>query len=88
LISHLFYLSQTVTTLNLAMNTIGAIGARAISQALEINQVEWIFRFFISINHLFYLSQTLTTLDLTRNQIGDAGARAICRALKTNQVEW
>ena len=37
--SHLFYLSQTITTLNLEFNQIGAVGAKAIGQALERNQV-------------------------------------------------
>jgi len=43
LISHLFYLSQALTTLNLAANKIDARGARAIAQALERNQVRQIF---------------------------------------------
>ena len=39
-ISHLFfYLSQTLTTLNLTFNQIGDEGAGAIGQALERNQV-------------------------------------------------
>jgi len=39
LISHLFYLSQTLTTLKLDTNEIGDAGAQTIGQALEINQV-------------------------------------------------
>jgi len=56
LISHLFYLSQTLTTLNLGNNQIGTEGTRAICQALERNQVRYIFIFFISISHLFYFT--------------------------------
>jgi len=85
-ISHLFYLSQTLTTLNLESNTIGDKGAQAIAQALEKNQVREIFSFFISIRHLFYLSQTLTTLHLESNKIGAEGAQAIALALQRNQV--
>jgi len=39
LISHLFYSSQTLTTLDLSQNQIGDEGAQAIGQALERNQV-------------------------------------------------
>jgi len=39
LISHIFYLSQTLITLNLYGNQIGDEGAQAIGQALERNQV-------------------------------------------------
>jgi len=85
-ISHLFYLSQTLTTLNLERNEIGAEGAQAIAQALEKNQVREIFRFFISISQLFYLSQTLTALHLGWNGIGAEGAQAIAQALERNQV--
>ena len=54
LISHLFYSSQTLTTLNLGFNQVGAKGAQAIGQALERNQVREIVSFFISISQLFY----------------------------------
>ena len=53
-ISHLFYSSQTLTTLNLGLNQVGAKGAQAIGQALERNQVREIVSFFISTSHLFY----------------------------------
>jgi len=45
-ISHLFCLSQTLNILNLSKNQIGDAGARAIGQALETNQVRYIFSFF------------------------------------------
>ena len=38
-ISHFFYLSQTLTTLELWRNQIGAKGAQAIAEALQRNQV-------------------------------------------------
>ena len=85
-ISHLLYLSQTLTTLYLEFNQIGDAGAQAIGRALERNQVSSIFNFFISISHLLYLSQTLTDLDLSSNNIRDAGAQAISQALERNQV--
>jgi len=85
-ISHFFYLSQTLTTLDLGGNQIRAEGAQAIAQALEKNQVREIFSFFISISYSFYLSQTLTILNLRLNKIRAEGAQAIAQALERNQV--
>jgi len=39
LTSHLFYLSQTLTTLDLSYNVIEDAGAQAIGKALQTNQV-------------------------------------------------
>jgi len=39
LISHILYLSQALTTLDLSCNEVGDAGAQAIHQALETNQV-------------------------------------------------
>ena len=86
MISHPFYSSQTLTTLDLQFNKIGAKGTQAIAQALTRNQVRYIFSFFILISHLFYSSQTLNTLHLQHNQIGADGAHAIGQALERNQV--
>ena len=86
MISHPFYSSQTLTTLDLQFNKIGAKGTQAIAQALTRNQVRFIFSFFISISHLFYSSQMLTTLTFNGNQIGTEGAHAIGQALERNQV--
>jgi len=86
LICHIFYLSQTLTTLFLRGNLIGDVGAQAIGQALQRNQVREIFSFFVLTNRLFYLSQTLTTLNLDENEIGDAGVQAIGHALERNKV--
>ena len=38
--SHLFYLSQTITTLNLEFNQIGAVDAQVIGQALKRNRMK------------------------------------------------
>jgi len=84
----LLYLLQTLITLNLENNQIGAEGARSIAQGLQINQVTYIFSIFASITSFLYSLQTLTTLNLVDNEIGDAGAQSIAQALQINQVRY
>ena len=77
---------QTLTELDLAYNQIGPEGAQAIAQALDRNQVRYIFSFFTSVTSLLYLLQTLTMLRLDYNQIGPEGGQAIAQGLDRNQV--
>jgi len=85
-ITSLYFLWQTLTTLNLEGNQVKDAGAQVVGQALEINQVRYIYNFVSSIVSLLYLLQTLTTLNLERNGIRDTGAQAIGQALERNQV--
>jgi len=74
--------------LNLKLNQIGAEGAQAIGEALQINQVGYKFNSFASITSLFFLRQTLTTLNLEENQMENTGAQVIGQALERNQVRY
>ena len=74
---------QTLTTLDLYLNEIGAEGARHLADTLQINKVRLISYPLIAD---FHLNQTLTTLLLIDNQIGNEGAQHLANALQTNRV--
>ena len=82
---HLFLLTQTLTSLNLQHNTIGADGARHLADTLKTNTVNIIFIFSLHL-HLFLITQVLTILNLEDNGIGDNGMQYLGDALKTNTV--
>ena len=73
--THLHFFTQTLTTLNLWNNQIGAVGAQHPADALRNNTVTRILSSSISYTHVHFFTQTLTTLDLGGNQIGDKGAQ-------------
>ena len=77
--------SQTLTTLHLQGNDIGAAGAQHLGEALRVNQVRH-WRWSFSDVLCPPSSQTLTTLDLQYNSIGDAGAQYLGEGLRVNQV--
>ena len=52
-ISHLLYLCQTLTTLDLWDNKIGDAGTQTIARALERNQVRYIFNLLTYISYHF-----------------------------------
>ena len=91
-----FYFIQTLTTLNLSSNQIGAEGAQHLSDALLHNTVRQNHLFFLSLSlslllllsypTAFYFIQTLTTLNLYDNQIGAEGAQHLSDALLHNTV--
>jgi len=63
----------------------GAKGAQAIVQALERNQVRYIFSYFIPISLLLYLSQTLIAFMLEDSDVSAECEQAIYQALKRNK---
>jgi hypothetical protein len=79
-------LTQTLTTLRLQHNQIGALGAQHLADALRNNTVTLILSSSLSYPHLHFFTQTLTTLDLGENQIGDLGAQHLVDALRNNMV--
>ncbi len=86
---HLFMdrFSQTLTTLDLGSNRIGAQGAEHLANALQQNIV-WLFTSLDLLCNLFihHSPQTLTTLDLGSNRIGAQGAEHLANALQQNMV--
>ena len=85
MVRDVLYLLQTLTTLSLRSCQIGAKGAQVIVQALERNQVRYIFSHFIPISRLLYLSQTLIALMLEDSDVRAECAQAIRRALQRNK---
>ena len=63
----------------------GAKGAQAIVQALERNQVRYIFSYFVVISLLLYLYQTLIALMLEDSNVSADCEQAIYQALKRNK---
>ncbi|CAF3941382.1 unnamed protein product [Adineta steineri] len=89
------YLDQTLTTLNLEHNEIGAKGAQDLANALQINKTLTTLNIYNSqigaegATHLanaLEINETLTTLNLGWNKIGDQGARNLANALQVNKV--
>jgi hypothetical protein len=77
---------QTLTTLILAYNPLGALGTKYLADALETNSVTSLF-IHISHNYLYSLiEQTLTTIDLRANKIGPEGVKYLSDALQKNTV--
>jgi Ran GTPase-activating protein (RanGAP) involved in mRNA processing and transport len=83
---HLYFCTQTLTTLDLSDNEIGADGAQHLADALRNNTVTVILHSSISYMHLYFCTQTLTTLDLSDNEIGADGAQHLADALRNNTV--
>ncbi len=73
---HLHFFTQTLTTLNLGYNQIGAVGAQHLAGALRNNTVTLILSSSLSYPHLHFFTQTLTTRYLAGNKIGDNGAES------------
>ena len=67
--------------LRLDYNQIGLEGAQALAQALERNQVRYMFSFLTSVTSLLYLLQTLTELDLGNNHIGEESEELLRKVL-------
>ena len=67
--------------LRLDYNQIGPKGGQAIAQALERNQVRYMFSFLTSVTSLLYLLQTLTELDLGNNHIGEESEELLRKVL-------
>jgi hypothetical protein len=85
-----------VTTLSLWDNSIGDEGAKAIAEALKVNEVVTTLDLrggnnigdegAIAIAEALKVNAVVTTLSLGSNNIGDEGAIAIAEALKANAV--
>ena len=75
--------TQTLNTLDLGGNQIGAEGAKDVADALRVNRVSPIFS---SSTQIDFFTQTLNTLDLGYNKIGDEGAKCLSDALRVNRV--
>jgi hypothetical protein len=85
-----------VTTLSLWDNSIGDEGAKAIAEALKVNEVVTTLDLrggnnigdegVIAIAEALKVNAVVTTLSLGSNNIGDEGAIAIAEALKANAV--
>ena len=84
--THLHFFTQTLTTLRLPVNQIGAVGAQHLADALRNNTVTRILSSSFSYTHLHFFTQTLTTLNLNNNQIGDKGAQHLADASRNNTV--
>ena len=82
-----YYLTQTLTTIDLSHNGIGVQGAEYLANALEENEVTQLSPLFFVIQ-LFtrYPLQVLTTLIMAHNRIGDQGAQQLANALQKNNV--
>jgi Ran GTPase-activating protein (RanGAP) involved in mRNA processing and transport len=78
------FVPQTLTTLSLDNNLIGAAGAQYLANALQQNKVTKASAFFFFFTH--YFLQTLITLNLNSNKIGAEGAQHLANTLKTNNV--
>ena len=79
---------QTLTTLDLFNNSIGANGAGDLAEALRVNRVRWRLLCGLHTSSHEY-PQTLTKwLDLYSNGIGGEGAGHLGEALKVNQVRY
>jgi uncharacterized membrane protein len=78
--------AQTLITLHLSSNKIGAVGAQHFADVLRINTVILILSSSISYAYLHFLTQTLTTLDLSYNQIAAVGAQHLADTLRNNTV--
>jgi hypothetical protein len=77
--------TQTLTTLNLENNQIGAVGAQNLADALQNNMVTLILSSSISYTHPHFFTQTLTTLKLWRNEIGEKVLDHVEELLKRNE---
>ena len=75
--------TQTLNTLNLFKNQIGAKGAKCLSDAIQVNRVS---RIFSSSTQIDFRTQTLNTLDLEVNEIGAEGAKCLSDAIQVNRV--
>ena len=77
---------QTLTTLNLCQNGIGAEGIKHLAKALENNNVNMTFMFFL----FYYKSfiQTLIRLHLAENSIGIEGSAYLAKAFENNNVSF
>ncbi|CAF3482579.1 unnamed protein product [Adineta steineri] len=89
------YLDQTLTTLDLGWNQIGAKGAQDLANALRINKT--LTTLDLGWNRIgdqgaqnlanaLQINKTLTTLDLGWNQIGAKGAQDLANALQINKT--
>ena len=83
--THLHFFTQTLTTLDLHWNQIGALGAQHLADALRNNTVTLILSYSISYTHLHFFTQTLTTLHLGDNQIGQKLEDRVNEFIKRNQ---
>ena len=81
---HLHLFTQTLTTLNLSHNQIGAVGAQHLADALRHNTVSLFLSCSTSFHHLHLFTQTLTTLNLSGNLIGDDYARRLEELIARN----
>jgi Ran GTPase-activating protein (RanGAP) involved in mRNA processing and transport len=77
------FVPQTLTTLSLDNNLIGATGAQYLANALQQNKVIQASAFFFFTH---YFLQTLITLNLSSNKIGAEGAQHLANTLQTNNV--
>jgi Ran GTPase-activating protein (RanGAP) involved in mRNA processing and transport len=77
---------QTLTTLDLEDNYIGAVDAQHLAVALRNNTVTLILSSSISYTCLHFFTQTLTTLNLGQNRLGAVGAQHLADGLRTNTV--
>jgi hypothetical protein len=80
------YFTQTLTTLNLDDNEIGALGVQHLSEALKHNTVSQVVVYICVVLVFLLISQTLTTLNLNGDQIGAVGAQHLNEALRHNTV--
>jgi Ran GTPase-activating protein (RanGAP) involved in mRNA processing and transport len=79
--------SQTLTTLALVGNQIGAQGAEHLANALQKNKVTLFTPLNFLCNCAFInFPQTLRTLKLYNNKIGAQGAEHLANALQQNKV--
>ena len=80
------FFTQTLNTLNLEDNQIGAQGAKDLSDALRVNTVSRIFSSSTQQTQMNFFAQTFNTLYLDDNQIGTQGAKHLYDALRLNRV--
>ena len=84
---YFYYVTQTLTHLELYMNQIDNEGVLHLSRGLQNNEVEWIF--FPYFQHIlsYCWTQTLICLDLFRNRIGNSGVKHLSNLLRYNKVK-
>jgi hypothetical protein len=81
-----FHSIQTLTSLILDSNKIGAEGTQHLTDALRINTVGRFFHSLRSHTRCLHSTQTLITLHLGANEIGSEGAEYLANALRIDVV--
>jgi hypothetical protein len=79
------YFIQTLTTLYLGVNQIGAQGAQYLGEALQKNTVRQKQSLHLYHIHLYYFIHTLRELDFEKNQVGDEWKKNLNKMEKKNK---